>query len=67
MCFFQLPATNSDALLGHQLNEQYVRSICGSKCKSQVNLWISPELVQKSDFQEFIAEFTAGMQQFHSE
>ena len=41
------PATNSDALTGHQLNEHYVRPICGSKCKNQVNMWISPRLVHK--------------------
>ncbi len=28
----------------------YVRSICGFKCKSQVNLWISPRLVQRRIF-----------------
>jgi hypothetical protein len=44
------PATNSDALTGHQLKRQYVRSICGSKCKSQVNMWISPGLVQNRIF-----------------
>ena len=42
-----LPATNSDALTGHQLNEQYVRPICGRKCKNQANMWISPRLVHK--------------------
>ena len=45
-----LPATNSDALTGHQLKRHYVRSICGSKCKNQVNLWISPTLVHCCDF-----------------
>ncbi len=48
--FSSLPATRSDALLGHQLKRQYVGSICGSKCKNQINLWISPEVVHCCSF-----------------
>jgi hypothetical protein len=52
-----LPAPNSDALTGHQLKRQYVRSICGRKCKSPANLWISPGLVHSCDFRVSITEF----------
>ena len=48
--FSSLPATSSDALLGHQLKRHYVRSICGSKCKNQINLWISPRIVHCGNF-----------------
>lgn len=56
-----LPAPNSDALTGHQLKRQYRRSNCGSKCKSQANLWISPGLVHCCDYSVSITEFPAGM------
>jgi hypothetical protein len=45
-----LPAPNSDALTGHQLKRQYRCPICGRKCKSQANLWISPGLVHCCDY-----------------
>ncbi|MDR3752636.1 MAG: hypothetical protein P4K78_02220 [Terracidiphilus sp.] len=59
-----LPATNSDTLTGHQLKRHYVRSICGSKCKNQVNLWISPTLVHCRDFSASITEFARSTIRF---
>ena len=59
-----LPAPNSDALTGHQLKRQYVRSICGRKCKTQANLWISPGLVHSCEFCVSMKEFAAEVSRF---
>lgn len=48
----QLPATCFNALLGYQLKRQYVRSICGYKCKKRFCLWISLMPVQSRIFVE---------------
>lgn len=44
------PASSSRCPTGHQLSGQYVRSICGYKCKKRIHLWISPWLVQTRGF-----------------
>lgn len=62
--FLPLRLPTSDALHGHQLKRQCACLICGYKCKNQVNLWISPVLVHKSEFLATHGVFLCCWQQF---